>query len=166
MTTLRAIGALSLASTLVLIGIPGCATQPPPPPSPPPAPQPSANVVSPEPAVVPLDQWSKRFPGASDALLSWANRFPHASHRVTAWDEEHPGETKELVIWALSYPAKTFAQFADTHPRWPFVLEFMHKERPTIEAFLRWIRDHEVAARALFDHSGGFAYSVRRLHPK
>src|ERR1017187_6334937 len=50
---------------------------------------------------IPLEQWSKNHPKASEELGGWVKRHPRTAHVLFEWDSRHPERSQEFVNWCI-----------------------------------------------------------------
>ena len=110
-----------------------------------------------------LAQWNGNHPGAARALCVWAGHHAAASRLLFDWDASHPERSHELVGWAVQHPGANVNDFIGTHPNWPGFDSLANQHRPAVRTFLRWARNHPVAAQELMNHRAGLAWAGAHL---
>ena len=113
---------------------------------------------------IPLEQWSKNHPKASEELGAWVKHHPRTAHVLFEWDARHPERSQEMVNWCIVHPRERIGAFVAMHPDWKGMDVFMEEHTAAMEEFMFWCRNHAEAAKALMAHSKGLAWAGDHLY--
>jgi hypothetical protein len=113
---------------------------------------------------IPLEQWSKNHPKASEELGGWVKHHPRTAHALFEWDSQHPERSQEFVNWCIVHPKERIIAFTNDHPKWRGMDIFVDEHAQAMEEFMLWCRNHAEAAKALMAHSKGLAWAGDHLY--